>query len=150
MLAMRSNLVFAVLAAGLISCELEPTAPSADAGAVYTCSNGIDDDFDGRTHYPDDPGCESDLDPGELDPKNPRECSNGVDDDGDGKVDFDVNGNGAIDGNDDPGCNGASDDDESNAVLPACADGSDNDGDGQTDFPNDPQCSGRNDMDEAS
>jgi hypothetical protein len=42
------------------------------------------------------------------------ECSDGVDNDGDGRIDFDQNGNGVVDPEDDPGCLSASDDDEAN------------------------------------
>lgn len=147
MSATRSSLGAFALAALLVSCDLGPSVPSPDAG--HACGDGVDNDRDGRADFPYDPGCESELDPGEDDPKVARLCGNGLDDDNDGKTDFDTNGNGAVDGSDDPGCDSAADDDESNAVLPACADGSDNDGDGQTDFPSDPQCSSRNDMSEA-
>ena len=67
----------------------------------------------------------------------------------DGRVDFDQNGNGLVDGEDDPGCESAADNEEYNLVLPACGDGVDNDGDGKKDFPEDPQCSSRNDPDES-
>jgi hypothetical protein len=51
---------------------------------VTACSNGLDDDGDGLTDYPDDPGClvaTSAL-------ENPK-CQDGVDNDGDGMIDFD-------------------------------------------------------------
>jgi hypothetical protein len=53
-----------------------------------------------------------------------------VDNDGDGLVDFP----------NDPGCDSATDNLESNRASTQCADGVDNDNDGFTDFPNDPGC----------
>jgi hypothetical protein len=71
------------------------------------CSNGIDDDGDGKVDYPNDPGCSSSSDTSESpDPTPPptaSQCSNGIDDDGDGKVDYP----------NDPGCSSSSDTSES-------------------------------------
>ncbi|HVE85505.1 MAG TPA: hypothetical protein VND93_21775 [Myxococcales bacterium] len=78
------------------------------------------------------------------------ECGDGADNDGDGRADYDQNGNGVVDPEDDPGCLSASWDSELNVVLPRCADGIDNDGDHLIDFPDDPGCSSRNDNDEAN
>jgi hypothetical protein len=64
------------------------------------------------------------------------ECSDGIDNDFDGQVDFP----------NDPGCESASDDDETD---PQCLDGIDNDGDGLVDYPADPGCSAATDDDEA-
>jgi len=55
------------------------------------CSNGRDDDGDGKLDWPDDPGCASPLDDDESDPTPAPVCSNGVDDDGDGAVDYPAN-----------------------------------------------------------
>jgi hypothetical protein len=62
------------------------------------------------------------------------QCSDGLDNDGDGLVDYPA----------DPGCENASDNDESNhvPVLHQCNDGIDNDGDNRTDYPDDVGCSG--------
>ncbi len=62
-------------------------------------------------------------------------CSDGVDDDGDAKFDFPT----------DPGCDSATDNDEtdtcpSGASCPACSNGMDDDGDSMTDYPLDPSC----------
>ena len=67
-------------------------------------------------------------------------CSNGLDDDGDGLVDYPA----------DPGCSGATDDDEYNPPAPtyACSNGLDDDGDGKVDYPADPGCSSATDNDE--
>lgn len=65
------------------------------------------------------------------------ECSDSADNDGDGLIDFPA----------DPGCGGASDDDETNEVF-ACNDSTDNDGDGLIDFPADPGCDSATDNNE--
>ncbi len=52
------------------------------------CLDGIDNDGDGKTDYPFDPGC---ADPGDNDEANPTTapvCANGNDDDSDGSSDF--------------------------------------------------------------
>jgi uncharacterized protein YkwD len=60
----------------------------------YACSNGSDDDTDGKVDYPADPGCTSSTDNDEYNapaPPSPApsyQCSNGRDDDRDGKVDY--------------------------------------------------------------
>ncbi len=76
---------------------------------VPPCSNGSDDDGDGKTDFPQDPGCTDANDTDETDP--PTACSDGIDNDGDEKIDF---GNGA--GND-PGCSSLSDNNEADPVI---------------------------------
>ncbi|HTR51170.1 MAG TPA: hypothetical protein VMJ10_10725 [Kofleriaceae bacterium] len=56
--------------------------------AKAECSDGIDNDGDGKIDYPNDPGCDTPSDDDETDPPTPPVCSNGVDDDMDGKTDF--------------------------------------------------------------
>jgi hypothetical protein len=51
---------------------------------VTECSNGLDDDGDGLTDHPSDPGCQSPTSSLE----NPK-CQDGIDNDGDGTIDFD-------------------------------------------------------------
>ncbi|MEK6818912.1 MAG: hypothetical protein AABY10_03170, partial [Nanoarchaeota archaeon] len=112
---------------------------------VTQCSNGIDDDSDGRIDYPADSGCQSrqdDSESGELNnpPSSPppvvSKCSNGIDDDGDGKIDYPA----------DSGCTSRQDDSEfENNIVPECSDGFDNDRDGKIDYPADPQCTSRTD-----
>ncbi len=85
------------------------------------CSNGTDDDLDGSTDYPNDPGCWSPGDHSEQ-----FDCQDGIDDDGDGDVDFPA----------DSGCWSATDSTE----RPDCSNGIDDDGDGPTDHPSDPGC----------
>ncbi len=56
------------------------------------CSDGRDDDADGKMDYPNDPGCDSTDDADETDdcPSGPNcpACGNGLDDDNDGQTDF--------------------------------------------------------------
>jgi len=64
------------------------TNPNGDSegwiARVDGCSNGIDDDGDGSSDFPADPGCKEATSALEQ----PR-CQNGIDDDADGKIDFD-------------------------------------------------------------
>jgi len=50
------------------------------------CSDGLDEDGDGLTDYPDDPGCDSPADSSEW--SSALICDNGLDDDSDGLFDF--------------------------------------------------------------
>jgi len=67
------------------------------------CSDGIDNDGDGKIDYPSDPGCLVPQQDDEIDdcPSGPNcpQCSNGVDDDGNGSTDYP----------NDPGCTSAAD-----------------------------------------
>jgi hypothetical protein len=92
------------------------------------CTDGIDNDHDGRFDV-SDPGCQALLTAESPDPLIP-ECGDKVDNDGDGKFDLD-----------DPGCFDNIDGDEFEIPPANCRDGIDNDGDGWTDWPNDPGCS---------
>ncbi len=94
------------------------------------CSDGVDNDGDGKVDFPNDNGCSSPNDNDER-----PECSDGVDNDGDGLIDYP----------NDPGCSSAEDNSEANQ----CSDGVDNDGDGKVDYPNDPGCTSPQDNDEA-
>jgi hypothetical protein len=84
------------------------TAPLATSGALtcpsgyacingtctgnLQCNNGMDDDGDGDTDFPNDPGCATNVDDDELDdcPSGPMcpACSNTLDDDMDGQIDY--------------------------------------------------------------
>lgn len=101
-----------------------PALP-ADAYVPRLCNDGIDNDADGRTDYPSDPGCTSATDPTE---RGSVTCDNGEDDDRDSLGDYPA----------DPGCSGPSDSTEWTGA--GCDDGLDNDGDGWTDFPRDQGC----------
>ena len=52
------------------------------------CLNGVDDDEDGKTDYPADPGCLRPDDRDETDPATPPTCANDLDDDADGQTDY--------------------------------------------------------------
>jgi hypothetical protein len=75
------------------------------------CSDGIDNDGDGLTDYPVEPGCATATANDEVDdcPTGPGcpQCSNGIDDDGDGLIDM----------GSDIGCAHAGDDDEEDCTL---------------------------------
>jgi hypothetical protein len=125
------------------------------------CTDGIDNDGDGHTDWPDDPGCFHAWDQGEYSP-----CSDDVDNDGDGLTDYpedpgcfsafypledpqcsdgiDNNGDGLTDYGDDIGCFAIFDQREGGP----CRDGLDNDEDGLVDFPEDPGCDDMFDLDE--
>jgi hypothetical protein len=86
------------------------------------CSNEVDDDFDTRTDFPDEPGCTSAEDLSER-----ADCNDGLDNDDDGLVDLHA----------DPGCRSRGD---ASREDPACDDGIDNDDDTFVDGA-DPECS---------
>jgi hypothetical protein len=82
------------------------------------CADGIDNDGDGATDFPADPGCANASDISEKDPSHP--CDDGADNDGDGLVDYPA----------DPGCQLAS----SARENPQCQDGLNNDNQPGIDF----------------
>jgi uncharacterized repeat protein (TIGR01451 family)/MYXO-CTERM domain-containing protein len=143
----------------------EVTVAGFTGGGGAACSDGKDNDGDGKVDFPEDDGCTglSDVDEAPL-----PECADGDDNDGDGKVDLadegcsdlldsaeggpaacddglDNDGDGLSD-LDDPGCSAASDASELDA--PACSDGIDNDGDDLVDYPFDDGCNSAQDDDE--
>ncbi len=127
-----------------------------------SCDNDVDDDGDGFTDFPDDPGCDAADDPSERTPAAP--CDDGLDNDGDLRGDaFDPGCEGPLDGSErsstlvcddgfdndddlvidfpgDPGCASSVDPSERGNGAVACDDGLDNDGDTYSDFPDDPGC----------
>ncbi|MBM4394797.1 MAG: hypothetical protein FJ087_03795 [Deltaproteobacteria bacterium] len=103
------------------------TGAEERAGIVPACSDGLDNDGDGKTDAAD-PGCSGPDDDSEA-PDAADPCANLVDEDGDGLTDAD-----------DPNCP------ISEFLLvpvPQCGNGLDDDGDGLTDFGGDPDCYGR-------
>jgi hypothetical protein len=64
--------------------DARPRQPDARRPA---CSDGIDNDCDGLTDWPDDPGCSG---PDDDDEHGTNECDDGIDNDHDGKIDFHV------------------------------------------------------------
>lgn len=106
-------------------------------GLTWSCSDGIDNDGDGRADQ-QDPQCygpKGSETPGGVGRKATGACADGVDNDGDGEVD-----------RDDEACQLSVDDSESepfdDSAVFACSDGRDNDGDGLADYPDDPDCYG--------
>ncbi len=77
------------------------------------CNDAVDNDGDGQTDYPEDPGCATTDDADETDPDPLPACSDGVDNDGDGFTDYPA----------DEGCEAASDPDETTGFHadPYCA-----------------------------
>ncbi|PIT96798.1 hypothetical protein COT82_01255 [Candidatus Campbellbacteria bacterium CG10_big_fil_rev_8_21_14_0_10_35_52] len=97
-----------------ITCNNALSSANDDAtvfvsSLTYQCSDGIDNDGDGKIDVAD-PGC---YDTGAYDPTDDNEtdtlsqCSNFFDDDGDGLIDYP----------NDPGCSGASDSKEFNIIF---------------------------------
>lgn len=65
--------------------EEECSALEGEAEAAAECEDEVDNDGDGYTDYPNDPGCESGDDASEL--ESTYICDDGVDNDGDGDID---------------------------------------------------------------
>jgi hypothetical protein len=93
------------------------------------CSDGLDNDNDGKADYPNDSHCSSRDDRSERNPA----CSDGRDNDNDGKADY-------------PNDSHCSSPDDRSEKVPACSDGRDNDKDGKTDYPEDSECSSLDDQ----
>jgi hypothetical protein len=155
---------FGALLVVLIGGEIYRVGPTGDQ-----CSNGEDDDGDGKTDDMD-PGCSDPDDPSERNPS--TACDDGVDNDGDGDIDTadgncsgpddpqespsgiecsnfeDDDGDGAADYPDDPGCANANDESELDPNI-QCDDGLDNDDDGDVDYPDDANCKDSEDINES-
>lgn len=103
------------------------------------CSDGLDNDGDGMTDFPDDLGCTSEAD--ETEDSTPSaQCSDGRDNDNDGIFDYPS----------DPGCYAPNQDDEKDDCpdgpnCPECANNKDDDENGSTDYPDDPGCTSASD-----
>jgi hypothetical protein len=123
-------LALVVLAAAWESFDRDASRPpSVQNAPPPACSDRGDNDQDGKTDYPADPGCTSSEDPAERLPS----CSDGRDNDQDGKTDYPA----------DPDCTSPEDPAER---QPSCSDGRDNDQDGKTDYPADPDCTSPEDL----
>jgi len=94
------GVIISLVLLGLLLASFSMAAPKA-------CNDKIDNDGDGYTDYPNDPGCSSRQDNSELDPS--VECDDGSDNDGDGDTDYN-----------DGGCSGPTDDDETNCGDEVC------------------------------
>jgi hypothetical protein len=162
-----------VVQVGLFQWSADASGSQLDdfKGGAFTatpeCNDGIDNDGDGATDYPADPGCNSSGDPFET---GSAACDDGTDNDGDGLADasdpgcfgpadsselgttacddgLDNDGDLGVDVAD-PGCSGPGDGNETGGGQ--CDDGVDNDGDGLVDFPDDPDCTWGSDNREAA
>ena len=89
---------------GSADCHGAPMGPPPPPPAT-ACSDGADNDGDGRVDYPADPGCSSSTDTDETDLP---ACSDQADNDGDAKVDYPA----------DPGCSSPTDTDEADPPPP--------------------------------
>ena len=78
--------------------------------AAAVCSDSIDNDYDGKIDYPQDPGCSSAQDNDETDgpPLLVYQCSDNIDNDYDEEIDYPQ----------DQGCSFAQDNDEMDVVVP--------------------------------
>jgi len=68
-------------------CWTPAAAPDAPDARLPACSDGIDNDCDGLTDWPDDPGCSG---PDDDDEHGDLECDDGIDNDHDGRADFHI------------------------------------------------------------
>lgn len=107
---------------------------NSDGGNQPACSDGIDNDADGMTDFPEDVGCTDTADDTE-DSGAEAQCSDGRDNDGDGKTDYP----------NDPGClvpqqDSETDDCPEGATCAQCSNGIDDDGNGAIDYPDDIGC----------
>jgi len=95
--------------AGTIALVAAVPVLAQEPAPLTQCFDGVDNDGDGATDYPADPGCVLALDDDEFDSL--TQCFDGVDNDGDGATDYLA----------DPGCVLALDDDETDLLLPAAS-----------------------------
>lgn len=154
-LAGSSSALAAVTAttdANAVAGAITDAQPGLQTGASFTvngplaqCANGEDDDENGFTDHPADPGCDSASDDSEEEgfgfSLGVPECQNGDDDDGDGLTDS----------GSDPQCASGTDADEGLAgdQQTECETAADDDGDADGGlFGADPDCTSLNDDDE--
>ena len=97
--------VISILVVGIVIAVPNPRAAKA-------CSDGLDNDGDGLTDWPEDPGCANKNDKTETNPD--VECDDGLDNDGDSAVDYDDNG-----------CSSPTDTDETDCGDGVCEGGED-------------------------
>jgi hypothetical protein len=117
-------------------------AGGPDALPQTVCTDGMDNDGDGSTDFPADPGCDDASDTDESNPPIAM-CTDGRDNDADGLIDYP----------DDPGCftplqNSETDDCPTGPTCPSCSNDQDDDGDSLTDYPQDQGCTAASDDDE--
>ena len=79
---------------GALTCEYGYTCKGTMGSRTCqkaACSDGVDNDGDGKQDYPNDPGCDSPADDDESDPcpgAGCPVCADGMDNDGDGQHDY--------------------------------------------------------------
>ncbi len=96
---------------GLIDMDDPDCSEPNDTLEEASCGDGIDNDGDGWTDFPEDPGCSDAGSSDEGGLSYLSDCNDGIDDDGDGMVD-----------SEDPGCENGADNDESGDT---CSNGED-------------------------
>ncbi len=94
---------------GLICRAVTPGGPTTCE--EHVCTDGVDNDADGRIDYPNDPGCATPSGDSEADPSPEPQCADGIDNDTDGLTDFPA----------DPGCEAAADNVELDECFPGKA-----------------------------
>ncbi len=134
---MKKGTIKTVVVAALLMLAI--AIPLLVQAAPKLCNNGADDDNDGLTDYPNDPGCSSQGDNTET---GTDVCDNGLDEtnDADALADYRLSGG-------DTGCTSVTDTSE---IDGECDDKTDNDGDGQIDYSADAGCSSYQDNDETN
>lgn len=98
---------------GPIDASMIPDAAVADAAPpdaarLPECSDGKDNDCDGRIDFGVDPGCASEADDDE---NGTTECDDGIDNDGDNLIDYHIASPQCVDAKD-SNCSGPADDNE--------------------------------------
>lgn len=131
---LKTTLATALITLTVLALDACNGGENNDSPGAAACSDGVDNDGDGMTDFPEDLGCVGSNDTSE-DSLPSAQCQDGRDNDEDGKIDYPV----------DPGCfapqaDSETDDCPDGPQCPQCADGIDNDNNGATDYPNDPGC----------
>lgn len=101
-------LITALFLMGILLISLTIAKPGTRGKPM--CMDKIDNDGDGYTDWPSDPGCDSKQDRSELNAD--VECDDGNDNDGDNDIDYN-----------DAGCTGPTDNDETNCGDSVCEGG---------------------------
>ena len=105
----KANIEF-VVGLGLVGMLIIGMAVAGPRGSQVACKDSLDNDGDGHTDWPSDPGCSSKNDNSELNPS--IQCDDATDNDGDSAIDLN-----------DAGCSGSTDNDETNCGDGVCEGG---------------------------
>src|SRR4030042_4265712 len=135
---MNNKLLVGILALSVLVAVFVLAKPTP--GGLAVCKDAIDNDNDGLTDFPSDPGCTSKNDATET--SSSLVCDDGADasNDADSLADYRLSGG-------DPGCTSLTD---SSEIDGECDDLSDNDGDSVIDYPSDGGCGAYSDNDESN